>query len=454
MEAVFAARRLPRPPAAVAADGLRRGDAAVRLRQAGHALRPRDRRALRGARGLRLQGLPVRARRRRRRPRPERGGARDVAARSSTGCRRWPSAPAARRSPTRSSRTDGAWRSPIAKFLCRGADRRRQRARSRRSAGDLLFFSADTAAVAANVARLAPPRARPSASASSPRASTTSLWIVDWPMFEPTDGGGLTAIHHPFTAPTGSFDDPARAALARLRPRARRHRDRRRLDPHPHPRGPAAGLRGARASSRGGAGALRLPARRDALRRPAARRASRWASTGSSRILAGRDSIRDVIAFPKTASGGDPLTGAPAPVEAGPLRELAVASLVEPPPGSSRAAGAADRGRAWNSCPAPTRSPWARSSSSPSRGSWCSSPATTSRSTRATAAAAPPPPRPPPGSLASARRRQGHGAVAQSGASAQATEGAAATAGEPAPAARSRRRPAGRRATATAAPRR
>ena len=32
-------------------------------------------------------------------------------------------------------------------------------------------------------------------------------------------------------------------------------------------------------------------------------------------LLAGRDSIRDVIAFPKTASGADPLTGAPAPVD-------------------------------------------------------------------------------------------------------------------------------------------
>ncbi len=32
-------------------------------------------------------------------------------------------------------------------------------------------------------------------------------------------------------------------------------------------------------------------------------------------LLAGRDNIREVIAFPKSTSGGDPLTGAPAPVE-------------------------------------------------------------------------------------------------------------------------------------------
>ncbi len=39
-------------------------------------------------------------------------------------------------------------------------------------------------------------------------------------------------------------------------------------------------------------------------------------------LLAGQDSIRDVIAFPKTASGSDPLTGAPAPVDDGQLAEL------------------------------------------------------------------------------------------------------------------------------------
>ena len=41
-------------------------------------------------------------------------------------------------------------------------------------------------------------------------------------------------------------------------------------------------------------------------------------------IIAGRPSIRDVIAFPKTATGADPLTGAPAPVDEAQLRELGV----------------------------------------------------------------------------------------------------------------------------------
>jgi aspartyl-tRNA synthetase len=39
-------------------------------------------------------------------------------------------------------------------------------------------------------------------------------------------------------------------------------------------------------------------------------------------ILAGETSIREVIAFPKTQSGADPLTGAPAPVDAHQLGQL------------------------------------------------------------------------------------------------------------------------------------
>ncbi len=41
-------------------------------------------------------------------------------------------------------------------------------------------------------------------------------------------------------------------------------------------------------------------------------------------LMAGEESIRDVIAFPKTSTGGDPLTGAPAPVDGDQLGELAI----------------------------------------------------------------------------------------------------------------------------------
>jgi aspartyl-tRNA synthetase len=48
-------------------------------------------------------------------------------------------------------------------------------------------------------------------------------------------------------------------------------------------------------------------------------------------LLGGFDAIRDVIPFPKTASGADPLTGAPAPVDPRQLRELGI----RPEPGAA-----------------------------------------------------------------------------------------------------------------------
>ncbi|HTA02434.1 MAG TPA: amino acid--tRNA ligase-related protein, partial [Streptosporangiaceae bacterium] len=41
-------------------------------------------------------------------------------------------------------------------------------------------------------------------------------------------------------------------------------------------------------------------------------------------LLTGRDSIRDVIAFPKAASGHDPLTGAPTPITAQQRKEAGI----------------------------------------------------------------------------------------------------------------------------------
>jgi aspartyl-tRNA synthetase len=57
-------------------------------------------------------------------------------------------------------------------------------------------------------------------------------------------------------------------------------------------------------------------------------------------LLAGAPSIRDVIAFPKAASGVDPLTGAPAPVDDRQLRELGV--RVSAPAGSEGASRGTD----------------------------------------------------------------------------------------------------------------
>ena len=61
-------------------------------------------------------------------------------------------------------------------------------------------------------------------------------------------------------------------------------------------------------------------------------------------ILAGEENIREVIAYPKTQSGSDLLTGAPTPLPAATLAELGIRVVVPPtPPGVSLFADAADR---------------------------------------------------------------------------------------------------------------
>ena len=53
-------------------------------------------------------------------------------------------------------------------------------------------------------------------------------------------------------------------------------------------------------------------------------------------LLGGADSIREVIAFPKTASGGDPLTGAPTPITPEQRAEAGI-DFREPEPESAEA---------------------------------------------------------------------------------------------------------------------
>jgi aspartyl-tRNA synthetase len=56
-------------------------------------------------------------------------------------------------------------------------------------------------------------------------------------------------------------------------------------------------------------------------------------------LLLGRESIRDVIAFPKAASGHDPLTGAPTPITAQQRKEAGI-DAKPAPAGAGAGAGA------------------------------------------------------------------------------------------------------------------
>jgi aspartyl-tRNA synthetase len=197
------------------------------------------------------------------------------------------------------------------------------------SPGDLLLFVADQPRVAA--AALGGLRLHLGERFGLiPQDRHDLLWITDFPMFEQADDGSWTALHHPFTAPEGDLADPGA-----LRSRA--------YD---------LVLDGVEI----GGGSIRIhtpevqQAVFDHIGLPADEARERFGfllealrygapphggiAMGIDRIVAlimGRESIRDVMAFPKTATGADPLTGAPAAVEERQLRELTLKSLAPPP---------------------------------------------------------------------------------------------------------------------------
>jgi aspartyl-tRNA synthetase len=58
-------------------------------------------------------------------------------------------------------------------------------------------------------------------------------------------------------------------------------------------------------------------------------------------LLTGSDSIREVIAFPKTGGGYDPLTGAPTPITAQQRKEAGVDAPAKKPGAAPGTAGVA-----------------------------------------------------------------------------------------------------------------
>jgi aspartyl-tRNA synthetase len=162
------------------------------------------------------------------------------------------------------------------------------------------------------------------------------LWVVDAPMFEPTDNGGWTAVHHPFTGPKPEFaatfmSDPATALAyaydivlngTELGGGSIRIHDRNiQRDVFS-----VIGLTDEEAQSKFG---FLLEAFNYG---PPPHGGIALGLDRVCALLTNSDSIREVIAFPKTASGGDPLTGAPTPITPAQRKEAGIDWVPEKAP--------------------------------------------------------------------------------------------------------------------------
>ena len=154
------------------------------------------------------------------------------------------------------------------------------------------------------------------------------VWVVDAPMFEPTDNGGWTAVHHPFTGPkpeyTKTFKSDPASALAYAYDivlngtelgggSIRIHDKNIQKDVFT-----VIGLSDEEAQSKFG---FLLEAFNYG---PPPHGGIALGLDRVCALLTHSDSIREVIAFPKTASGGDPLTGAPTPITPAQRKEAAI----------------------------------------------------------------------------------------------------------------------------------
>ncbi len=226
-------------------------------------------------------------------------------------------------------REGDGWRSPTAKFLTE-AELASLNGALDAEEGDLLLIVADKPAVANQV--LGTMRSRLAARwGEIPEGVDSLVWVTDWPLLEwSEEEGRWDALHHPFTSFDGDLGDDPGKVVARaydvvwngweIGGGSIRIND-------PETQQAVLALLGIDAEEAESRFGFLL----EALRFGAPPHGG--IAYGIDRIAAlaaGAETIRDVIAFPKTASGGDPLTGAPAPVDARQLRDLGLTSTAPP----------------------------------------------------------------------------------------------------------------------------